>query len=129
VSAGWSLSDEKFYKSLPFSDAVTSVKLRASWGKVGNGNLANNYEAMTLLDMFTNPEIIKSAKTYFTDVQTRDTKYIPLVSKTDKPAIMLNKKIMDEFWPQMKKYYYDPAKYKTYLEQLGIKYPTVKQAM
>jgi aminobenzoyl-glutamate utilization protein B len=26
----------------------------------------------------------------------------------------------------MKKYYYDPSKYKTYLEQLGIKYPTVK---
>ena len=26
----------------------------------------------------------------------------------------------------MKKYYYDPTKYKTYLEQLGIKYPTVK---
>lgn len=86
-------------------------------------------EAMTLLDMFTNPEIIKSAKTYFTDVQTRDTKYISLVSKTDKPAIMLNKKIMDEFRPQMKKYYYNPAKYKTYLEQLGIKYPTVKKAM
>lgn len=86
-------------------------------------------EAMTLLDMFTNPEIIKSAKTYFTDVQTKETKYIPLVSKTDKPAIMLNKKIMDDFRPQMKKYYYDPAKYKTYLEQLGIKYPTVKKAM
>lgn len=40
VSVGWTLSDEKFYKSLPFSDTVTSVKLRASWGKVGNGNLA-----------------------------------------------------------------------------------------
>jgi aminobenzoyl-glutamate utilization protein B len=26
----------------------------------------------------------------------------------------------------MKKYYYDPTKYKTYLEQLGIKYPTVR---
>lgn len=48
VSAGWSLSDEKFYKSLPFSDAVTSVKLRASWGKVGNGNLANNYGSLSL---------------------------------------------------------------------------------
>ena len=28
----------------------------------------------------------------------------------------------------MKKYYYDPSRYKTYLEQLGIKYPTVKPA-
>jgi len=27
----------------------------------------------------------------------------------------------------MKKYYYDPTKYKTYLEQLGITYPTVKK--
>jgi aminobenzoyl-glutamate utilization protein B len=26
----------------------------------------------------------------------------------------------------MKKYYYDPTKYKSYLEQLGIKYPTVR---
>jgi aminobenzoyl-glutamate utilization protein B len=26
----------------------------------------------------------------------------------------------------MKKYYFDPSKYKNYLEQLGIKYPTVR---
>jgi aminobenzoyl-glutamate utilization protein B len=28
----------------------------------------------------------------------------------------------------MRKFYYDPTKYKTYLEQLGIKYPTVRTA-
>ena len=27
----------------------------------------------------------------------------------------------------MRKYYYDPTKYKTYLEQLGIQYPTVRK--
>jgi aminobenzoyl-glutamate utilization protein B len=27
----------------------------------------------------------------------------------------------------MKKYYYDPSKYKNYLEQLGITYPTVRK--
>jgi aminobenzoyl-glutamate utilization protein B len=27
----------------------------------------------------------------------------------------------------MTKFYYDPAKYDTYLEQLGIKYPTVHE--
>ena len=26
----------------------------------------------------------------------------------------------------MRKYYYDPAKYPTYLDQLGIKYPAVR---
>ncbi|MCC7415725.1 MAG: hypothetical protein IT176_01190, partial [Acidobacteria bacterium] len=30
---------------------------------------------------------------------------------------------MDKFRPELKKYYYDPTKYKTYLEQLGIQYP------
>ncbi|MGI8634179.1 MAG: hypothetical protein ACR2KZ_02120, partial [Segetibacter sp.] len=83
-------------------------------------------EAMTLLDLFTNPDLIKNSKSYFAVVQTKETKYIPLVSATDKPAISLNKKIMDEFRPQMKKFYYDPSKYNTYLEQLGIKYPTVR---
>ncbi|WP_394348425.1 amidohydrolase [Hymenobacter jejuensis] len=83
-------------------------------------------EALTLLDMLVKPEIIKDAWTYFKDVQTKEVKYTPLVSKTDKPAITLNKSIMAEYRPQMKKYYYNPSKYKTYLEQLGIKYPTIR---
>lgn len=83
-------------------------------------------QAMTLLDLFARPEIIKEAWTYFNDVQTKDIKYKSLLSATDKPAVHLNKKIMDEFRPQMKQFYYNPAKYKTYLEQLGIKYPTVR---
>lgn len=84
-------------------------------------------EALTLLDMLVKPEVIEKAWTYFREVQTKDTKYIPLVSDTDKPAIELNKAIMEEFRPRMKAYYYDPSKYKTYLEQLGIKYPTLRQ--
>ena len=35
---------------------------------------------------------------------------------------------MAKYRPEMKKYYYDPTKYKTYLEQLGIAYPTVRKA-
>ncbi len=46
----------------------------------------------------------------------------------DKPAIWLNEKTMEQYRPRMKSFYYDPAKYDTYLEQLGIKYPTVKAA-
>jgi aminobenzoyl-glutamate utilization protein B len=33
---------------------------------------------------------------------------------------------MAKYRPEMRKYYYDPSKFRTYLEQLGIKYPTVK---
>ncbi len=32
---------------------------------------------------------------------------------------------MDLYRPQMQKLYYDAKKYPTYMDQLGIKYPTV----
>ena len=54
-------------------------------------------------------------------------KYVPLISPSDQPAIELNQERMEKFRPALKKYYYDPTKYKTYLDQLGIQYPTVKQ--
>ena len=38
----------------------------------------------------------------------------------------MNKETMERYRPAMQKFYYDPSKYDTYLEQLGIKYPTVR---
>jgi aminobenzoyl-glutamate utilization protein B len=83
-------------------------------------------QAMTLLDLVTRPELVQQAWDYFRDVQTKDTKYEPLIRPQDQPAIWLNKGTMEKFRPEMKKYYYDPSRYKTYLEQLGIDYPTIK---
>ncbi len=83
-------------------------------------------EAMTLLDMLLKPEIIKEAWAYYKDEQTKDTKYEALITSKEQPAIYLNQKIMTEFKPKLTPFYYDPAKYKTYLEQLGITYPTLR---
>lgn len=83
-------------------------------------------QAMTILDLVLKPEIVEQARDYFRNVQTKEAKYTPLLRPEDTPAIWLNKKIMDRYRPEMKKYYFDPTKYKTYLEQLGIKYPTVR---
>lgn len=83
-------------------------------------------EALTLLDLLNDPKIIEEAWKYYTTEQTKEVKYEPLIAPSDKPAITLNTEIMAKFRPDMKKYYYNPGKYKTYLEQLGIKYPTVK---
>ena len=82
--------------------------------------------AMTLVDLYTDKSLVKDAKKYFKD-QTKETKYQPMISKTDKPAIELNEKIMSTYRPEMKKYYYNPKKYDNYLDQLGIKYPTIKK--
>jgi len=85
-------------------------------------------QAMTVLDLLTRPELVSQAWDYFKNVQTKDKKYTPLLRPEDKPAIWLNKETMDRYRPEMKKYYFDPTKYKTYLEQLGIDYPTVRKS-
>jgi aminobenzoyl-glutamate utilization protein B len=84
-------------------------------------------QALTLLDLLTKPELVKAAWDYFNTVQTKEATYTPLIRPQDKPAIDLNADIMERYRPEMRKYYYDPSKYKTYLEQLGIQYPTVRK--
>ncbi len=83
-------------------------------------------QAMTMLDLFLHPELVSQAWQYFRTVQTKDVHYKALLRPEDQPAIWLNKKIMDQYRPEMQKLYYNPDKYSTYLEQLGIKYPTVR---
>jgi len=83
-------------------------------------------QAMTIIDMLMRPELVTSAWDYFRNVQTKDQKYIPFITDKDEPALWLNATIEEKYRAEMKKYYYDPTKYKTYLEQLGIKYPTVR---
>ena len=82
-------------------------------------------QAMTLLDLIMQRTLVSDAKAYFTDVQTKTVKYHPLMSPSDQPAIWLNAEKMAKYRDEMRKYYYDPTKYDTYLQQLGIKYPTV----
>ena len=83
-------------------------------------------QAMTALDLVMKPELVAAAWAYFKNVQTKDRQYMPLIRQTDAPPTWLNAETMAKYRPEMRKYYYDPTKYKTYLEQLGIKYPTVR---
>ena len=84
-------------------------------------------QALTVLDILLHPELVQKAWDYFKNVQTKDVQYKAFIRPDDVPALWLNKKIMDRYRPEMKKMYYDPSKYGTYLEQLGIKYPTVRE--
>jgi len=92
------------------------------------GSLAGaKVQAMTALDFLLQPERVKEAWAYFTDVQTKDLKYAPLMGPDDAPAVEMNKEKMERFLPELRKRYYDPTKYRSYLEQLGIRYPTVRE--
>jgi len=83
-------------------------------------------QALTMLDILLHPDLVSKAWDYFNNVQTKTMKYKSFLRPEDKPAIWLNTKIMEQYRPQMKQFYYDPSKYDSYLEQLHIKYPTVR---
>jgi len=82
-------------------------------------------QAMMLLDLLTRPALIDSAKTYFAE-QTKEQKYESIFAPDDAPALDTNARVMDAYRPAMQRYYFDRTRYKTYLDQLGINYPTVR---
>jgi len=84
--------------------------------------------AMTMLDVLLRPELVREAWDYFRDVQTKAVTYQPLMRAEDRPAIEMNAATMERYRPAMRAFYYNPAKHATYLEQLGIEYPTVPGA-
>ena len=82
--------------------------------------------AMTLMDLLLDPSLVTAAKEYFAE-QTAEHQYTPLIGPDDPPAIHLNKDRMNSFREAMRPFYYDPDRYDSYLEQLGIEYPTVRE--
>ena len=85
-------------------------------------------QAMTMVDILLRPELVKSAWEYFRNVQLKDTKYTPFIAADTPPPTWVNKDTMERYRPELKKFYYDPSRYGTYLEQLGIRYPMLRRA-
>ena len=84
--------------------------------------------AMTVIDFLAQPNLVQQAKDYFTDIQSKETRYQPMITEKDPPPVYLNKEIMEEFKPALKQFYFDESKYDTYLEQLNIQYPELKKS-
>ncbi len=82
--------------------------------------------AATMIDLLQSQELRDDAWAYFNDEQTKNETYRPFIGADDPPAIEKNSGIMTRYKSELSKYYYDPGKYGTYLEQLGIKWPTLE---
>jgi aminobenzoyl-glutamate utilization protein B len=82
--------------------------------------------ALTALDFLMKPELVTGAWDYFQE-QTKDTKWQSLIPDGVNAPIDLNEEKMKRFRPELEKLYFNPRKYETYLEQLGIQYPTVRK--
>jgi len=106
-----------------WSNAIAMATPIAHKGVVAGAKV----EAMTILDFLLKPDLLKGAWDYFDNEQQKETKYQPMISESDMPPIYLNQDKQDQFRPALEKFYYDETKYDTYLEQLGIEYPTLKE--
>lgn len=84
--------------------------------------------ATTMLDLLQQPDLVESAWTYFREEQTANETYKPFITKDDAPVIERNTDIMARYKDELSRYYYDPSKYETYLEQLGVDYPVLKSS-
>jgi aminobenzoyl-glutamate utilization protein B len=106
-----------------WADAVSMATPIAHKGSAAGAKV----QAATTLDFLLQPELVTQAWKYFREVQTKDQQYQPLIGADDQPAIDMNKEKMERYGPEMRKLFYDPSRYKTYLEQLGITYPTLRK--
>ncbi len=106
-----------------WSNAVAMATPIAHKGVVAGAEVM----AMTVLDFLLRPELVEQSWSYFRNEQGMKQKYIPMVTEDDEPATYLNKEIMATYRPELEAYYYDENRYDTYLEQLGIEYPTVRE--
>lgn len=48
ASVGWAISEENFFKNASFSNTISNLKLKGSWGRVGNGNLPSDFGSFSL---------------------------------------------------------------------------------
>ena len=85
-------------------------------------------QAMTLLDFMVRPELVDQAWDYFDNIQNREIQYTPFIRPSDQPATEMNAEIMEDFREEMREYYYDSDRYDSYLDQLGVSYPRLRQA-
>ena len=82
-------------------------------------------QAMTLIELFADPSHLVKAKASFAE-QTKTIQWKSLIPDDVKPPTDFNVDKMERYRPALEKLRYDPSKYSTYLEQLGIEYPTVE---
>ncbi len=104
-----------------WADAMAMATPIAHKGSVAGAKV----QAMTLLDLLLRPALLDSVRAYYTEVQTRNVKYRPLLRPEDRPAVELNRDILERYRPRMRRFYYDARRHRTYLEQLGVRYPVL----
>ncbi len=90
-------------------------------------NYGSRVIAMTAIELIADASFLEEAQRYHREVQTSDIQWTSLIPEGTPPPIHLNAEKMDGFRPALDALRYDPSRYETYLEQLGVDYPTIRK--
>lgn len=82
--------------------------------------------AMTAIEIAADPDLVAEAWRYFREVQTSEYQWTSLIPEGTEPPTHLNRERMAGFRSQIEPFIYDPSRFDTYLEQLGIEYPPAR---
>ena len=83
--------------------------------------------AMTAIEVIKDTDLVAEAWRYHREVQTAEHQWVSLIPDGVEAPIFLNEERMARFRPLLEQLKYDPSRFATYLEQLGITYPTIRR--
>lgn len=90
-------------------------------------NYGSRVIAMTAIELIADSDFLEEAKRYHREVQTKDQQWVSLIPEGTPPPTYLNAEKMERWRPLLEPLRYDPSRYATYMEQLGIEYPTIRR--
>ena len=88
-------------------------------------NYGSRVIAMTAIAVASDPELVEEAWRYYREVTTKDYTWESLIPAGTEPPIDLNADKMEKYRPLIEPFIYDETRFETYLEQLGVTYPTL----
>jgi len=90
-------------------------------------NYGSRVIALTAVDVVSRAELVEEAWTYHREVTTKDYTWESLIPEGTEPPIFLNAEKMERYRPLLEPLKYDPTRFETYLEQLGVVYPVLEK--
>jgi len=90
-------------------------------------NFGSRVIALTAIELLSKPDLVEEAWTYHRDVTTKEYTWESLLPEGTEPPIFLNADKMERYRPLLEPLKYDPSRFDTYLEQLGVVYPVLEK--
>ncbi len=90
-------------------------------------NQGSRVVALTAITAMADPKLVEDAWAYHREVTTKEYTWESLIPPETEPPVHLNADKMKAYRPLIEPFIYDETRFDTYLEQLGVVYPTLSR--